>query len=99
MDQFSSGPGSNKVRAGEYLLYNSLDTREDLQKVYGQLPPGLSITMSIVLGRYAWSGQGKLDCCLRIGCMSNRIVDSECGGRFWLVLCNCLDTTKLKSTL
>ncbi|CZR59947.1 uncharacterized protein PAC_09842 [Phialocephala subalpina] len=85
-DQFSAGPGSNKVKAGEYLLFNSLDSSKILLQPHTEsLIPGMSITMALIIGRY---GSITLDGCPRIGCVSRNIEASEAGGKF-CTLCRC----------
>ncbi|KAJ3543170.1 hypothetical protein NM208_g3725 [Fusarium decemcellulare] len=84
VDQFSTGPGSDKVKAKEYLLFNSLDSSQILLEPHTKaLTPGMSITMAVIIGRY---GSTPLDNCPRIGCVSRQIEASKAGGKFWFVL-------------
>lgn len=79
-DQFATGPGSQKVKSREYLLYNSLDMRRPLQQGHGHLPPGIRMTMTFILGTYrppAFRG------CPRSQCLSPLSIDDGFGGRFW----------------
>lgn len=84
MDHFSTGPGSDKVKAEEYLLFNSLDSSQIvLQARTEGLMPGMSITMAFIIGRH---GPNTLGNCPRAGCVSKKIKTSEAGGKFWSVL-------------
>ncbi|RMJ14835.1 hypothetical protein CDV36_005458 [Fusarium kuroshium] len=84
VDHFSTGPGSDKVKAEEYLLFNTLDSSQILlQRHTESLIPGMSITMAFIIGRY---GLHTLSRCPRIGCKSTKVVASDAGGKFWLVL-------------
>jgi|SRR2546430_17617125 hypothetical protein len=78
--QFSTGPGQEKVFAGEYELFDN-DTvlsQDDFKNA--PLLPGMSITMAIVVGQY-----GELARCPRPGCKSLSFVASPKGGKIWLV--------------
>ena len=84
MDHFSTGPGSDKVKAEEYLLFNSLDSSQILLQARTEgLMPGMSITMAFIIGRH---GPTTLGNCPRAGCVSRKIETSNAGGKFWLVL-------------
>ncbi|GJN70802.1 hypothetical protein VFPFJ_08686 [Purpureocillium lilacinum] len=79
-DQFATGPGSQKVKSREYLLYNSLDMRRPLPQQHAHLPPGMAMTMTFILGTY---GPRAPETCPRIECMSLQSVDDGLGTRFW----------------
>jgi hypothetical protein len=80
LDQFSAGPGSDKVKAGEYLLFNSFDATQSLTADSQGLIPGMSITMTLVVGRYS---EGSLGVCPRISCNSKKIEAHDGGGKRW----------------
>ncbi|KAI8653340.1 hypothetical protein NCS55_01319500 [Fusarium keratoplasticum] len=80
MDHFSTGPGSDKVKAEEYLLFNSLDSSQILLQARTEgLMPGMSITMAFIIGRH---GPTTLGNCPRAGCVSRKIETSNAGGKF-----------------
>ncbi|KAI8652617.1 hypothetical protein NCS57_01326200 [Fusarium keratoplasticum] len=86
MDHFSTGPGSDKVKAEEYLLFNSLDSSQILLQARTEgLMPGMSITMAFIIGRH---GPTTLGNCPRAGCVSRKIETSNAGGKF-CTLCRC----------
>ncbi|RTE85301.1 hypothetical protein BHE90_000154 [Fusarium euwallaceae] len=86
LDHFSTGPGSDKVKAEEYLLFNSLDSSQTLlQRQTESLIPGMSITMAFIIGRY---GSIALGNCPRVGCVSRKIEASDAGGKI-CTLCRC----------
>jgi hypothetical protein len=63
--QFSKGPGSSKVKSGEYELYDAtVPGRSLLPNEFG-LRPGMRITMAIVIGQYQNSGAYR---CPRFNC-------------------------------
>ncbi|EEU37031.1 uncharacterized protein NECHADRAFT_86719 [Fusarium vanettenii 77-13-4] len=80
LDHFSTGPGSGKVKAEEYLLFNSLDSSQILLQARTEsLMPGMSITMAFIIGRH---GPTTLGNCPRAGCVSSKIETSDAGGKF-----------------
>ena len=74
-DQFSTGPGSGKVRAGEYRLFDPNNSAFGLPD---RLIPGMCITMAFVVGRY-----GFLTRCPRNGCTSIDIEPGRSGRKTW----------------
>lgn len=81
VDQFSHGPGSDKVKAGEYLLYNVLDDFQVLSFRDDEvLIPGMSIRMTLVVGRYEPKSPGR---CPRAGCKSTSVKRNRDEGNFW----------------
>jgi hypothetical protein len=81
LEQFSTGPGSDKVSSGEYELFNTLDSSQILSKSEVEcLTPGMSITMAMIVGKY---GKRALDRCPRVGCKSMKITPNEAGGWIW----------------
>lgn len=80
-DQFSKGPGANKVFAGEYELFNTLDCSQLLSKSELEvLLPGMRIKMAIIVGQY---GERSLERCPRVGCRSAKTTANEAGDRIW----------------
>ncbi|KAF4629073.1 hypothetical protein G7Y89_g9076 [Cudoniella acicularis] len=80
LDQFSNGPGSSKVKAGEYLLFNSMDSSQVLTaSEFEAFIPGMSITMALIVGRYGEESNAK---CPRVGCKSTKIQPLTTGGSF-----------------
>lgn len=71
MAQFSSGPGHEKVFAGEYELYDSVSGTTVSRDEYMGSPflPGMTITMAIVIGQYA-----ELERCPQPDCRSLKFV-------------------------
>jgi len=81
LDQFSSGYAGQKVGAGEYELFYTLDTKQVVSRAENEfLTPGMSITMAIIVGQY---DVGRLDRCPRPGCQSDKIVRKESGELTW----------------
>ena len=86
LDQFRTGPGHDKVFAGEYELFDSNDPTLVLTSDT-PLRPALSVTMSIVVGRYDHSPH---ESCPKPGCRSRQFsrhkaaikVCQECGTYF-----------------
>ena len=74
-------PGSKKVSAGEYELFNTLDSSQVISRAENEaLTPGLNITMGILVAQYpSWS----LDRCVRRGCKSDKFTSNESGGKIW----------------
>ncbi|KAK3178011.1 hypothetical protein OEA41_000143 [Lepraria neglecta] len=57
LDQFQDGLGHQKVRAGEYELFKSLDSSQIVDRsVEEPLTPGLAITMAIIFGHHQNAG-------------------------------------------
>ncbi|KAF8860579.1 hypothetical protein BDZ45DRAFT_309392 [Acephala macrosclerotiorum] len=70
--QFKKGPGSAKVRSGDYEMFYRGTGRSILESNFFGLIPGSHITMTIIIGRYR--GEGLVpEGCTRIGCRSSRI--------------------------
>lgn len=80
MAQFSTGPGHEKVFAGEYELYDSVGGTTVSRDEYTGSPflPGMTITMAIVIGQYA-----ELERCPRPDCRSIKFVTAPMGARAW----------------
>ncbi|KAF7557648.1 hypothetical protein G7Z17_g519 [Cylindrodendrum hubeiense] len=78
IDQFATGPSSQKVKAGEYLLYNSSDSKHAIRQEHSLLIPGMSITVTLIMGRY---GSLTLARCPRAGCLSYHVVVIESGNK------------------
>jgi hypothetical protein len=78
MAQFSTGPGHEKVFAGEYELFDNATvlTRDNFGDT--GLLPGMSITMAIIVGQY-----GELVRCPRPDCKSLAFATSPNGGKIW----------------
>lgn len=78
MAQFRTGPGHEKVFAGEFELYQNDEVlRQDNFKSTGLLP-GMSITMAIIVGQY-----GEPLRCPKPDCKSSLFVPSPKGGKVW----------------
>ncbi|CZR68156.1 uncharacterized protein PAC_18055 [Phialocephala subalpina] len=70
--QFKKGPGSAKVRSGDYELFYRRSGHSIMESNFFGLIPGSYITMTIIIGRY--QGQGLIsEGCTRIGCRSSQI--------------------------
>lgn len=80
MAQFSTGPGHEKVFAGEYELYDSVSGTTLSRDEYTDSPllPGMMITMAIIIGQYA-----ELERCPRPDCTSLKFVTAPMGARAW----------------
>ncbi|MCJ1422765.1 hypothetical protein MMC29_000645 [Sticta canariensis] len=80
MAQFSTGPGHEKVFAGEYELYDSISGTTLSRDEYTDSPffPGMTITMAIIIGQYA-----ELERCPRPDCRSLEFVAAPMGSRAW----------------
>ena len=77
------GPGSAKVTAGEYELFNTFDRSQIIsQSDFEDLTPGASITMAIIIGQ---CGKGPVERCPKPGCQSSKLVPDEAGGQKWYV--------------
>ena len=75
--RFRNGPGSEKVPANEYEIFNASDTSQTLcEPSFCGLIPGMKLTMAFIIGRY---DTGPLEQCPRPGCRS-RIFDKENAG-------------------
>ncbi|KIM99853.1 hypothetical protein OIDMADRAFT_125485 [Oidiodendron maius Zn] len=80
-DQFCCSPGSEKVFAGEYEIFDTEDSsRLITQQNFSLLRPGSSITMAMVIGRYEG---GVKDKCPKPGCKSKIYTKSKAGGLIW----------------
>lgn len=80
-DRFSSGPGSEKILAGEYELFLTRDSSELLtERTTSLLQPGSAITMAVVIGMYENVPQ---DRCPRTGCLSSKLSKHTAGGWVW----------------
>ena len=89
MAQFDNGPGYQKICAGRYELFNTLDSSQIISRTENEvLTPGLSITMAIIVGQYhSW----KPTHCPRPGCKSDKFTINESGGKTWYAshaICN-----------
>lgn len=83
LEQFQDGLGHQKVRAGEYELFNSLDSSQIVDRsVEEPLTPGLAITMAIIIGLYE---SGPLNRCPRPECRSTNVTQKEAGGIIWYI--------------
>lgn len=81
MAQFGNGPGYKKICAGEYELFNSLDSSHVISRAENEvLTPGLNITMAIIVGQYQ---SGTSNRCPRPGCKSDNLTSTESGGKAW----------------
>ena len=84
MAQFDNGPGYKKICAGEYELFNTLDSSQIISRAESEaLTPGLSITMAIIVGQYHY---GNFNRCPRPGCKSDSFTSNESGGKTWYTL-------------
>lgn len=85
MAQFENGPGYKKIYAGEYELFNTLDSSQIISRAESEvLTPGMSITMAIIVGRYHSADFNR---CPRPGCKSEKFNNNEPGGRTWYDSC------------
>ncbi|KAF8846426.1 hypothetical protein BDZ45DRAFT_609009 [Acephala macrosclerotiorum] len=76
--QFSSGPGSMKVRSGEFELLEFVNGQPSTFNIrQAPIRPGMSIIMAIIIGQYAGSTR-----CPRAWCKSPLIKSSQ-SGDFW----------------
>ncbi|KAF2182465.1 hypothetical protein K469DRAFT_690916 [Zopfia rhizophila CBS 207.26] len=76
---FSTGPGHAKVAAGEYELFDPLDSSEVISKSnFNGLRPGMSLTMALIIGRYSHEFGGN-ERCPRPGCRSSDFTSSDRG--------------------
>lgn len=83
LEQFQDGLGHQKVRAGEYELFNSLDSSQIVDRsVEEPLTPGLAITMAIIIGQYQ---SRPLNQCPRPECRSTNVTQKEAGGIIWYI--------------
>lgn len=91
MAHFDNGPGYKKICAGEYELFNTLDSSQIISRAVSEvLTPGLSVTMAIVIWQY---NSGSSNRCQRPGCKSDKITSNDSGGKIWYglhAICNCL---------
>ncbi|WPG98474.1 Hypothetical protein R9X50_00126500 [Acrodontium crateriforme] len=78
LDQFSCGPGHDKVFAGEYELFDSKDSSKIIAGSNSIFAPGMSITMAVVIGRYE---KADTTSCPKPGCRSKIFQPSEAGGQ------------------
>jgi hypothetical protein len=79
-DRFSSGPGHEKVQAGEYELFSTKDSSQLITaETAALLSPGSSITMAMLVGMYVYRD----GVCPRPGCVSKDLSTSRDGGRTW----------------
>jgi hypothetical protein len=80
-DQFKSGPGHEKVFAGEYELFCTDDSSKIItEHNISLLCPGSTVTMAMIIGRYSESPK---NVCPRPGCHSHCIIRSDAGGMIW----------------
>ena len=80
-ERFKTGPGSNKIKAGEYELLNTVDhSLLVVSELDHELLPGMSITMTIIIGRY---GIECLDQCPRVECKSSNIQNGPRDAKVW----------------
>lgn len=70
-EQFVRGPGSQKIKSGEYELHVDDDDSKELPCPESGFTPGMRIIMTVILGRYGASTAKR---CPRVGCDST---DSE----------------------
>ncbi|KAH8821955.1 hypothetical protein F5884DRAFT_769555 [Xylogone sp. PMI_703] len=76
-DRFISGPGHEKVQAGEYELFITEDTSQLVTKETASiLRPGASITMAMLVGMYDF----EKDICPKPGCTSKDLANTATGG-------------------
>ncbi|KAL5329642.1 hypothetical protein ACEPPN_003157 [Leptodophora sp. 'Broadleaf-Isolate-01'] len=76
--QFSSGPGHDKVFAGEYEIFYTEDSSKLVTKDTWQLlRPGTYITMAMVIGKYVEIPE---NLCPKLGCASRDFVKVQAGG-------------------
>ncbi|KAF2835247.1 hypothetical protein M501DRAFT_942486 [Patellaria atrata CBS 101060] len=82
VEQFRNGPGYEKVLAGEFELFNSMDSTQDISghEDSETLIPGMRITMAIIIGQYDWRGSNR---CPRPGCKSTTFEPHKGGGSSW----------------
>lgn len=81
--QFDNGPGYERICAGEYELFNTLDSSQIISLAKSEvLTPGLAITMAIIVGQYE---SGESNRCPRPGCMSEKVTSSQSGTKIWYV--------------
>ena len=95
MAQFNNGPGYKKICAGEYELFNTLDSSQIIFRAEnGVLTPGLSITMAIIVGQYHSARSNR---CPRPGCKSDKFTSNASGGKTWYAIHRICDLSKLQS--
>ena len=79
--QFKNGPGYRKIRAGEYELFNTLDSSQVFSPAENEvLTPGMSVTMAIIVGKYYL---GHSDRCPKPGCKSEKFIGDQSGRKIW----------------
>lgn len=67
--QFADGSGNDKVKSGEYELFDSLSRGQTIPHQPGHfLRPGMSIVMAFIVGRYCHD-LSEEDRCPRPGCL------------------------------
>ena len=77
--RFRNGPGSEKVLANEYEIFNASDTSQTLcEPNFCGLIPGMKLTMAFIIGRY---DVGPLKQCPRPGCRSQNFNKENAGGQ------------------
>ena len=78
--QFSELLAYKKVSSREYELFNSMNSSQCLGQATGELRPGLSITMAMVVGHY---GPVSFHCCPRSDCRYSNTRKVKAGGIEW----------------
>ena len=77
--RFRNRPGSEKVLANEYEIFDTSDTTRTLcEPSFWGLIPGMKITMAFIIGRY---DSGPLEECPKPGCRSRNFNKADAGGR------------------
>ena len=79
--QFENGPMHEMICAGEYELFNTLDSSQIVSRANSEvLTPGLSVTMAIIIAN---CDSENSDRCPRLGCKSTLFISKESGGKMW----------------
>ena len=77
--RFKEGHGMPEVMAGDFEMFNAKDSEQVLTTSgRGQLLPGMSVNMAIILEEFA--GNGK---CPMPRCQSKSFVSAIGGGKTW----------------
>ena len=83
--QFENGPMQKKICAGEYELFNTLDSSQIISRTESEvLTPGLNVTMAVIIGKY---DAGSSECCPRVGCKSTVFISKDPGCSVWYASC------------
>lgn len=81
--RFKDGLGSLEVQSGNYQLFKSSNSNQDISATT-RLLPGMNITMAIIVDQKRSAGEA----CPRPRCGSRRTAPAPGGGRLWYVFIN-----------